>query len=377
MMGMTNNEAKKIAKIKEAGQKVIGYHCCYVPVELLTALHVVPYRIMGDPREQITEGDSVLEGVMCPWVRNCFDQALKGRYSFLDGIIVPHACDSVHRIYSFWKYYLKLPYNYFLDIPHVFSASSFRFFAQQLADLKSSLESFTGQKISDGELGDAINVHNENRRLVQELYSLRKPDPPLISAAEVLQHLKNGMHSPVDEFNQLLRKTIVEVKGRSLSEFKRQPRLAVSGCIIDNDLLLTLAEDCGAYVVMDDLPIGTRSFWFQIEPGPDLLAFLSRAYLENIRCPRTIVGKRTKYFKDEFENRWGYLVEFAREFKVNGFILNLLHYCDPHEYDFIDLKNYLRERGIPTLVLDDDYTIGSVQRVKTRIEAFVETLRTE
>jgi benzoyl-CoA reductase/2-hydroxyglutaryl-CoA dehydratase subunit BcrC/BadD/HgdB len=110
-------------------------------------------------------------------VRNCFDQAHKGRYSFLDGIIVPHVCDSVHRIYSFWKYYLKLPYSHFLDIPHVLSASSFKFFAQELAGFKSSLEDFRGHKILDEELRNAINVHNENRRLVQELYSLRKPTP--------------------------------------------------------------------------------------------------------------------------------------------------------------------------------------------------------
>ncbi len=376
-MGVTDSGARALSEMKKAGKKIIGYYCCYVPVELLTAAHVLPYRILGDPEEQITEGDSVLETVMCPWVRNTFDQALKGKYSFLDGIIVPHVCDSVHRIFSFWKYYAKLPYSHFLDLPHVLSASSFKFFTQELAGLKTSLEDFTGHEISDEGLRNAINVHNENRELVQELYSLRRPDPPLVSAAEVLRLLKNGMRSPVEKFNETLREAINRAKGRSLSQLTIQPRLAVTGCIMDNDLLFTLVEGCGARVVMDDLPIGTRSFWYHVGPGTDPLAALSRTYLEKIRCPRTIVGKRTRPFKHEFEGRWGYLTAYGKEFGVNGFILNLLHYCDPHEYDFIDLRSYLQEKGFPALVLDDDYTFGSIQRVKTRVEAFVETLRTD
>ena len=60
-----------------------------------------------------------------------------------------------------------------------------------------------------------------------------------------------------------------------------------------------------------------------------------------------------------------------------GSFSTLLQFCDIHEYDFIDLKNYLKESGLPNLILDDDYTAGSIQRVKTRIEASIETLRME
>jgi len=375
MIETMTSEAARIAEWKKAGWKIIGYYCCYIPVELFTAAGVIPYRIMGNPREQIMEADEVLETVMCPWVRNTLDQALKGRYSFLDGIVVPHVCDAVQRMFGLWRHYMKLPYNQYFDIPHVFSASSFNFFAKELAYFKRGLESFIGHEISDDELRKAIDIHNENRRLVQELYSLRKQDPPLVSSLEVLRLLKTGMTGmPVDEFNRMLRKAIGDAKARSVPWKGGQPRLLLYGCVVDDEPLFSLVEECGAQIVMDDTAIGTRSFWFQVEPGADLMASLARTYLEGILCPRTVVPKITKPYQERLEERFGYLVDYAKEYNAAGFILELIRYCDCHEFEFPDLRDYLQGLGYQVLILDDDYTVGSVQRVKTRIEAFLETL---
>jgi benzoyl-CoA reductase subunit C len=370
------NGNDKITEWKKEGRKVLGYYCCYMPVEILTAAGVIPYRIIGNSKEQITEADAVLERVMCPWVRNTFDQALKGNYAFLDGVVIPHVCDAVQRMYALWRHYSGISYHYQFDIPHILSDSSFRFFAKELDLFKESLEKFLGKKITDEALQDAIQLHNENRRLVRELYSLRKSSPPLISGTEVLRLLKEGLTgTPVSEFNRMLKEKIAECRKRTPQESEALPRLMISGCVIDMTDNCALIEDCNAHVVMDDLAIGTRSFWFEVESGHDPMTDLSRAYLANIRCPRTITGKKTIEYKEEFKYRWGYLKDYAEEYGVQGIILNLLRFCDAHEYDFIDLKNYLQGIGLPTLVLDDDYTLGSIPRIKTRIEAFVEMLQ--
>lgn len=375
---MASTQTSKINELKKSGNKVVGYYCCYIPVELFTAARVVPYRVTGNPREQIMEADEVLEGVMCPWVRNTLDQALKGNYDFLDGMVVPHVCDAVQRMFGFWRHYLKLDYNQYLDIPHIFSASSFKFFAQELAHFKKGLEGYIGREITDKELRDAIKLHNENRKLVQELYSLRKQDPPPISSVEVLRLLKAGMQGmAVEDFNQILRDTIAEVKARPVSKEEPKPRLLLSGCVVDDEPLFQLVEDSGAHIVMDDLAIGTRSFWFQVKPGKDLMASLAHAYLEGVRCPRTVVSTITMPYKERLVERFQYLVDYAKEYNVKGFVLNLLRYCDCHEFDFPDLRDYLQSIDYPVLILDDDYTVGSIQRVKTRIEAFVETMKTE
>lgn len=371
-----SNETNNFAELKKDGRRILGYYCCYVPLEIFTAADVIPYRIVGDSKEQITEADAVLERVMCPWVRNTFDRVLKGRYAFLDGVVIPHTCDAVQRMYALWRHYSGLAYHYQFDIPHILSNSAFRFFAEELRLFKRSLEDFVGKKISDAALAEAIELHNENRRLVKELYSLRKPDPPLVSGPEVLELIIKGLTGlPVTSFNEILRNKISEFKNRQPNKADPQPRLMVSGCVVDMIDNFTLIEDCNAHIVMDDLAVGTRSFWFQVKADNDPMASLSRAYLTNIRCPRTISGKKTGNYKEEFEERWGYLRHYAEEYGVQGIILTLLRFCDAHEYDFIDLKNYLNEIGLPVLVLDDDYTLGSTPRVKTRIEAFVEMIQ--
>src|SRR3990170_5513942 len=88
------NRAKRAKELRSQGQKVIGYLCCYVPLELFTASGVVPYRIMGSLDQTISEADSHLETIVCPFIRSCFDLALKGDYNFLDGIVMPHSCDT-------------------------------------------------------------------------------------------------------------------------------------------------------------------------------------------------------------------------------------------------------------------------------------------
>ncbi|MGD0232847.1 MAG: 2-hydroxyacyl-CoA dehydratase family protein, partial [Syntrophorhabdales bacterium] len=82
-------------ELKAEGRKVIGYLSAIVPVEILTAGGVAPVRLKGDNAEPITMADAHMETIVCPFVRNVFDSALKGTYDFLDGMVMPHLCDSI------------------------------------------------------------------------------------------------------------------------------------------------------------------------------------------------------------------------------------------------------------------------------------------
>ena len=47
-----------IREIKGEGKKIIGYFCCYPPLELITAVDSVPFRMLGDVNEPITPRSS-------------------------------------------------------------------------------------------------------------------------------------------------------------------------------------------------------------------------------------------------------------------------------------------------------------------------------
>jgi benzoyl-CoA reductase subunit C len=369
-----NTVPGNIAAYKQAGSKVIGYYCCYLPVELFTAAGIVPWRITADPGQDTTQADAVLETVLCPWVRSSFAAALEGRYAFLDGIVVPHVCDAVQRLYGFWKHYLKLPYSHYLEIPHTAGASSVEFFARELESLWHSFEEFSGRRVTPLALQEAIRAHNVNRSLVRQLYQLRKQNPSTVSGGEILKLLSSGLQQPVADFNDALSSFIREA-GLRQPGTGRRPRVAISGCVIDNPVFFSMVEEYGAEVVMDDLPVGTRSFWFTVQEGADPVVALAQAYLNGVRCPRTVAEKHTKPFQEDLAERFGYLLEYAREYRVHGFILNLMHYCDCHEFDAPDLKAFLQDAGYPVMVLDDDYSPRGTQRLKTRLDTFLEILR--
>ncbi|MBF8266380.1 MAG: hypothetical protein HW384_2244, partial [Dehalococcoidia bacterium] len=244
------NRSLRAKELRAQGKNIIGYFCCYPPIEFLTALDLVPFRIQGTVKEPITKADAYLETIMCPFMRSCFDLALKGQYDFLDGLVVPHSCDTVQRIYEIWRHYRKPEYTHFINVPHMLDATSYEFFKRELESFQRSLEEYTCLKLTQERLDKAIGLHNENRSLLRELYELRKQEPPLISGTEITQLQVAGMGLPVEEYNELIRQVIQEIASLP-NRPEPKPRLLVFGSEMDDSAFFQLVEDCGANVVID------------------------------------------------------------------------------------------------------------------------------
>ena len=261
-----NHRNHRARELRSQGRKVLGYFCCYAPLEIMSALDIVPLRILGAMDEPITAGGAHLPPVMCSFYRSCLDLAVKGKYRFLDGFLGTHGCDCAQRVAQMWRNIVPTEYDFFLDVPHTVRPTAIDFFRRQIELFQASLEQFCGKKIRAKDLVEAIELHNRQRGLVRELYDLRKPDPPLITGVEVLQVIIALMHIPVREGNQLLQMVIDEVQARDDRPIPKAGRLLVWGSLIDNTAIIELAEDSDLHVVMDDTAIGTRSFW---DPVPD------------------------------------------------------------------------------------------------------------
>jgi len=52
----------------------------------------------------------------------------------------------------------------------------------------------------------------------------------------------------------------------------------------------------------------------------------------------------------------------------------LLKFCDPHAFDYPYLKEALADASIPSLLLEVEDQPQAQSQLKTRIEAFLETL---
>jgi benzoyl-CoA reductase subunit C len=359
-------------ELKKDGQRFMAYICSFVPLEIIHAAGFIPFRVRGDVHEPITKGDSQMETIACPFMRSCFDLSIKGKYSFCEGIVVPHACDSITRTYSVWKFSLGFPYSHFVNTPHKASDSGREFLKNELEVFRKSLGRFAGKEISNGAIVDAVRLYNENRTKAKALYEFRKQDPPLVSGAEINKLLAVAMSLPVNEANELFDEALADLRQRKTSPLKKAPRIMVAGACLDNVDLIQLIEDSGANMVVDSLCIGTRDYWPLTDETSDPLEALAQRYLEKINCPKTCQNSEGSTFDGDLEQRFGDVGALIKEFKVDGVILYVYKYCDPFGFEVPARKAHLDSLNIPVLCLEDEYSAGTIGRLRTRIQAFLE-----
>jgi benzoyl-CoA reductase subunit C len=350
------------------GGKVLGYFCTYVPEELVYAAGVLPVRILGSH-----EPDSVTERhiytMYCPFCRDCLAQGLRGRYDYLDGIAIAHSCVHIRQAFGSWRLHVPVSYDYYLFMPaKPQSPSAHTLLAQELGAFQESLEGWTGRPISQASLEEAIAVCNTNRRLLRQVYELRRASDPPVTGAEAMQMVVSSQMADKREHNALLQAALGELKGGRQDGRETGVRLMIVGSEDDDTEMLKLIESLGATVVIDDHCTGSRYFWNQVTPADDLLSALATRYVERPPCPQ----------KDwEGRRRLEHLRQLARDYNVQGAIVIQQKFCDPHELDNPAIITMLREElGLPSLFLEFDVTIP-VGQFRTRIEAFLEMLRLE
>lgn len=374
---ISQDRSRRARELKAAGKRVMGYFCLYPVLEIMTALDIVPYRITGDIDEPITKADACLPSIVCPFVRSALDLGLKGKYDFLDGVVMCHSCEVGEKSGHVWRTYLKPDYYFFLDTPHTIHRAARQHFKEQLEDFKKTLELFAGRELSDNRLKETIRIFNHQRALVRELYELKKPDPPLISGTETVEVMAALMSIPVEEGIELLEQVLAEIKTRK-NEIPGKPRLLVWGSIIDSVPLIDMIESTGGNVVMDDTCVGSRAYFADVELTGDPLEGLARRYLVDIKCPRTFregaYGETKKDHITDMESRLGYLKEYARDWNAKGVVLQSLRYCDIHGYEVPGLKDYLDHIGLPNIYVEWNYSKAALAPLRTRVQAFLEIL---
>nr|HID59531.1 2-hydroxyacyl-CoA dehydratase [Desulfobacterales bacterium] len=366
------DRSQRAQELRREGKRIIGYFCCYVPLEFLTALDFVPYRIWANMQEPISEANLHFIPTACHYARSCFNNALKGYYDFFDGVVGAKTCDTFDRMFQVWKYVLKPEYSHVVHTPNANHPSSYTFFRSELKTFKKSLERAAGREISDKDLREAIRLHNNNRRLVRQLYEFRKESPPRISGSELAHTVILAMSLPVQESTRMLEEKMGELENRPRPE-PVKPRILLWGTPVDDISLIQLIEECGADVVMDDICVGSRHYWPDVAETDDPLDGLVERYMDKLVCPFKFWDVTTTHRQD-VEKRYSYLKQYAKEFGADGAIMQVVTYCAIHALDVPDVRDYFHEMGLPVLTLEHDYNVATFSSLRTRVQAFIETL---
>jgi benzoyl-CoA reductase subunit C len=252
-------------------------------------------------------------------------------------------------------------------MPHkIQSPHAYEYLTGEYRDLKKEVEDWTGKKITNKDLDNAIKVYNENRRHMRKLYDLRKRDNPPLTGEEVMEIVIAMQMTDKAEHNAMLKKLLGKLENH-IPDRDVGSRLMILGSEDDDTVFMNMVENCGATFVIDDHCTGSRYFWNEVESGNDRLASLAARYIDRIPCPS----------KDwEERKRIPHILGMCRDWKVDGAIIMQQKFCDPHELDYVAIEKALKDAGIPTLFLEFDVTVP-IGQFKIRVEAFLEMIGEE
>ena len=335
------NRAAWAMEQHRAGAPVIGFTANTVPYELLRAAGAAP--VLISPQGTATPlADEWMEPVFDHSIRVTFDRVLAGDWSFLSLLIAPRTSEQQYKLFLYLREAARqgcanLPPTCLYDLLHTRTPRSQRYGLERTKELTQRLAEITGQPITDESLTAAIHESNAARAAIRQLLRLRRRAKPKLSGAEAM--------ALIGAWNFMDRKTFAELAAQAVCELKKLPslngpRLLIKGAALDHPHLHQALESHGAVVVAEDDWHGARAAGRDIALGKDLLACVFRKYYRDAESPRV--------YPTEVADRW-FECEALHD-GIDGVVFYLPPEDDIRGWDYPQQKQFLDERGIPSLL---------------------------
>ena len=369
------------ALVKQAtadGKKALGYTCYFVPEVLLNLGGCFSVRLRAPGTSNTDIGTYYMTNKTCPFTRSILERSMEGGYNFLSAMLSSETCQMMHRAHEYFDimglvkeqnpdFFLSM-----MDVPFVTTKAAYEHYENQLRrHILEPLEKVCGVDISDKAIRAAIEEHNDICGIISELGELRKlPNPPITSYEfHVLQLVSECC--PQYLIKDKLRETLREVSKRKVDPKPNyRARLVVTGSEVDDPAFTKLLEDCGVYVVADRYCFGSFPSREQIEIKEGETAFdaICRHYLYWNQCARFMDG-----FK--IDQRHAIAAQLVEDFKADGIIYENMKFCEFWSYEKV-LANHIftNEKHIPCCTIEKEYSLGAVGQLRTRFQAFIESL---
>ena len=373
---LENADNELVEKAKADGKLAIGYTCFHIPEVLLNVGNCFSVRLRAPRTGSIDIATYYMSNYTCEYARALVERGIEGGYNFLDGLAGVDACSMMNRFYEHFEL-LKMNEkpNFFVthtDMPYKVVDYSVRHYTKQMRiRLLDIMEKHYGVDTSDKAIRKAVKEHNEVCRIISEIGQMRKAENPVITGYEF--HVLNLVTYTCPKYLILpyLRETLEELKHREPDEKPAfRAKVAVVGSEIDDPSLTKLIEDCGALVVSDRYCFGSTPGREVIELNDDEPALdqICRHYMEVSECARYISDEKVAQRRQTADH-------LAREYNADGIIYEQMKFCDYWGFERALASHIMStEMGWPVLSIDRPYNARSSGQLRTRFQAFVESL---
>lgn len=369
-----NNDLVKQAKSE--GKLAMGYTCYHVPEVLLNCGDCFSVRMRAPRTGSLDIATYYMSPFLCGYSKALVERGIEGGYNFLNALLASESCSEMNRALEHFEV-LNLVnddrfFVSFMDIPFKVEPHTVKHYAKQARQkILDRLTEVYGVDTSDEALLKAVEEHNEICRLMTEIGEYRKEENPRITGYEY--HILNLITYCCPKYLILdkLRETAEELKTRVPDEKKNyRAKIVVVGSEMDDPEFTKLIEESGALVVADRYCFGALPGRQEIKlaDGEDILTQICYHYMKTCQCPRYMSQEKVNGRRD-------YVKELVEEYHADGVLYEQLKFCEYWGYERALASKVMNdEYGVPSASVDRQYTASASGQLRTRVQAFVESL---
>ena len=364
---------KELQDAKAQGRKVVGSFCVFVPEEITLAADAVHVGLCAGAEAGADLAEQLVPRNTCALIKSFIGFKMAKLCPYIESsdlIVGETTCDGKKKAYEAFN---EIAPTYVMEVPQTKSAAARELWRTEIVRYLAEVEKVTGKTITADKLKQGIKTLNNRRKALQRLTALRAASPAPISGRDALLINQISFYDDPERFTLKINELCDELEARIAQKQgvapADAPRLLVSGCpmAVPNWKLPFVIEGSGAVIVGEESCIGTRSSRDLVDESGETLDELIDALAD-------------RYMKIDCacftpnDERQDNIAELAEKVKADGVIHYSLLFCQPYSHEALKVDRTMQSKGIPMLSIETDYSMEDVEQLKTRVEAFVETL---
>ena len=365
-----------IGQAKDEGKICVAFVCENTPEPLMNLDGTFSVRLSAPNTGSMDIATYYMTSFLCETSRALLERAIEGGFNFADCVIAPDGCTMMNRCVENMELLKtnekeKFFYEY-MEVPMKADDNGLNLYVLQCKNhILKPLQEHYGIDVSDAAIRKAVEEHNRVCELIRAIGEFRKGEHPRITGYEYHIITMVTYAAPKYLLIDKLEETLEELKTRQPDAKNRfRARVVLVGSEVDDVDVVRLIEESGAYVCADRFCYGSFPGRDPIvlTDDEDALTQICRQYMYRGQCPRFMNQAK-------IQERRSYVASLAEEYQSDGIIYEQMKFCDPWAYEKMVGSHVLREDyGYPVLAVDRPYAIGVSGQMRTRVQAFVESI---
>lgn len=369
-----NNEL--VRQAQSEGRKCVATVCENIPEPLLNLPGTFSVRFRAPRTGSMEMATYYMTSFLCEYTRAILERAIEGGYNFADCIITPDGCSMLNRCVENMELLKTMQKEHFfyqyMEIPMKADDNGLNLYTLQCRNhILTPLREKFGIDTSDAAIRKAVEEHNRVCSLIRRIGEYRKEENPRITGYEYHIITMATYAAPKYLLLEKLEETLEELKTRKPdAKNPYRARVVLVGSEVDDVDVVRLMEECGAYVCADRFCYGSfpGRDTIELNEEEDALTQICRQYMYRGQCARYMN-------QDKIQDRRKYVDRLAKEYHADGIVYQQMKFCDPWAYERMLGTQILRdEYHYPVLSIDRPYVVGQSGQLRTRVQAFVESV---